>query len=164
MQLGKKNSPPSSINRILPNLLFLLILPPLSNNGSVIRSVYRLVKTVVGISPMPNNLEVTICAPNCIARNTNGNNSQKSTSPLTFFRACGLDPGIAPPWTNPAARKTAAACRMKDVKSVPRLDALYFSRLIPLVVIGGLCNVERRYVNTAPNMKQIIAVSDFNHP
>lgn len=65
-----------------PTLRFLLMLffKGANNFGSEARSQYTLVKTVVGTSLNPSNLDVTICPPDWKAKKAKGNSSIKETS------------------------------------------------------------------------------------
>ena len=74
--------PPSSIIIIAATLRFLLTLSFFKNFGSLARSQYTLVSTVVGTSLKPSNLEVTICPPDWNARKPRGSNSRKFTFPV----------------------------------------------------------------------------------
>lgn len=88
--------PPTSTMIAAPALRFLFAFCHAHNFGSLARSLYTLVKTVVGISLYPKARLAATCAPNCQARNG---------IPIKTRSLFGLFSGIASVVTNVAATR-----------------------------------------------------------
>jgi hypothetical protein len=140
--------PPISIASTAAALLFLFTLFLSNIFGSLAKSQYTLVKTVVGTSLKPNNRLVTICPPLWKAKNPNGNNSRKLTSKVfSVTRPCGS--GTTWDCTREAAMMMQMDWSRKEVASVPR----------------ALGEMRRVFANVKqPRRKQAIETRDLSQP
>ena len=110
--------PPIKIINTAPTLRFLFTLSAFNIFGSLAKSQYTLVKTVVGTSLNPSSLDVTICPPDWKARKPSGSNSMKFTVPLCVTTPCGS--GATCACTRAAAMTIQIDWRRKDTPRVPR--------------------------------------------
>ena len=110
--------PPIKIISTAPSLRFLLTLSAFKIFGSLAKSQYTLVNTVVGTSLKPRSLDVTICPPDWNARKPSGINSMKLISPFCVTTPWGS--GTTCACTRAAATIMHIDWRRKDTPRVPR--------------------------------------------
>lgn len=133
-------TPPASNMTAAAARRFLFAFFHVHSLGSLTRSLYTLVNTVVGISPYPNARLAATCAPNCHARKGIPINTL-----LLFEPGCGITSVVM----KMAARRIDMPCSRKEMESVSR-------RVVP----NGRATAEEM---REPIMKLKMASKDRSH-